>query len=224
MNHSATRIRRSAGEGLYDPRFEHDSCGVGFVAQIKNRQSHAIVEQGLEILLRLTHRGAVGADPREGDGAGILLQLSDNFFRPAAEEAGIRLPDHGEYGVAMCFLPRDDDHRRQCEAILEQTVREEGQRLLGWRDVPVDPDAADLPQSVLDCRPVIRQCFVAMGEGCGDQERFERKLFVIRKVTQHRVADRAFDDPARFYIASFSSRTIVYKGMFLSHQLSAFYP
>ncbi|MDX8409482.1 MAG: glutamate synthase large subunit [Mariprofundales bacterium] len=210
-------------QGLYDPRFEHDACGVGFVAHIKNRRSHSIVVQGLEILNRLTHRGAAGADPREGDGAGILLQLSDDFFRPAAAELHITLPPAGDYGVGMVFFPQNRDHRQQYEQILAQVVAEEGQTLLGWRDVPTSATEADLPQSVTDCEPVVRQCLIACGDACPDQNSFERKLFVIRKVTQHRVAQCNFDDPANFYIASLSSRTIVYKGMFLSHQVSAYY-
>ncbi len=223
MQQSSSKNRRPEKQGLYDPRFEHDACGVGFVAHIKNQASHAIVEQGLEILLRLTHRGAAGADPREGDGAGILLQLSDRFFRAEAERLGIPLPTAGEYGVAMVFLPKDAEHRHQCEQALEATITEEGQELLGWRDVPTDAVAADLPESVVACEPVIRHCLIGKGDSCADQDAFERKLFVIRKVTQHKVGALQLDDPARFYIASCSSRTIVYKGMFLSHQVSAYY-
>ncbi len=222
MQQSPTMNHRPGRQGLYDPRLEHDACGVGFVAHIKNEQSHAIVEQGLEILKRLTHRGATGADPREGDGAGILLQISDTFFRPAAAEIGITLPASGAYGVGMCFLPKDEEHRKQCEAIVAQVVAEEGQSLLGWRDTPTSATDADLPESVTACEPTVRQCFIARAEGM-DQDAFERKLFVIRKVCQHRVAALKRNDPANFYIASLSSRTIVYKGMFLSHQVAAYY-
>ena len=212
-----------ARQGLYDPRFEHDACGVGFIAHIKNRKSHDIIEKGLEILLRLTHRGATGADPREGDGAGILIQIPDAFLRPVMAEQGLALPDEGEYGVGMVFLPRNDDYRAECERIIEAAIAEEGQRLLGWRDVPTDAARADLPESVTACEPVIRQVFVGRGENCADQDAFERKLYVIRKVVERRVAELGRSGPANFYIASLSSRTLVYKGMFLSHQVGAYY-
>ncbi|MDX8413068.1 MAG: glutamate synthase large subunit [Mariprofundales bacterium] len=214
--------KRPGKQGLYDPRFEHDACGVGFVAHIKNSRSHAIVEQGLEILKRLTHRGATGADPREGDGAGILLQLSDTFFRPVAADLGITLPAMGKYAVAMAFLPKKESLRTQCEQILEEVIAEEGQTLLGWRDTPTRAVGANLPESVTICEPTMRQCFIACNEGL-DQDAFERKLFVIRKVCQHRITALKLDDAANFYIASLSSRTIVYKGMFLSHQVAAYY-
>ena len=210
-------------QGLYDPRNEHDACGVGFIAHIRNRKSHAIVQQGLEILLRLTHRGAAGADPREGDGAGILIQIPDGFFRAVTPELGIELPAEGAYGVGMVFLPRNKAHRKACEATIEETVKAEGQTLLGWRDVPTDAVRADLPESVTECEPVIRQVFIGKGDNCADQDAFERKLFVIRKVAEHGVAAKEFDDPAKFYFSSLSSRTIVYKGMFLSHQVGAYY-
>jgi len=217
MSHSS----RPERQGMYDPRNEHDACGVGFVAHIKNQKSHAIVEQGLELLTRLTHRGAAGADPREGDGAGILTQIPDAFFR--AQKLDFALPASGNYGVGMIFLPQDDLFRAECEAALEQAIREEGQKLLGWRDVPTDAIAADLPPSVTCCQPVIRQLFIARGESTPDQNGFERKLFVIRRVAKHRINALGRKDAASFYIASFSSRTIVYKGMFLSHQVGAFY-
>jgi len=222
MQQSQTMDKRPGKQGLYDPRFEHDACGVGFVAHIKNRRSHAIVEQGLEILKRLTHRGATGADPREGDGAGILLQLSDTFFRPVAADLGITLPAMGKYAVAMAFLPKKESHRTQCEQILEKVIAEEGQTLLGWRDTPTRAANADLPESVTICEPTMRQCFIACHDGL-DQDAFERKLFVIRKVCQHRIIALKLDDAANFYMASLSSRTIVYKGMFLSHQVAAYY-
>ncbi|MDT8376715.1 MAG: glutamate synthase large subunit [Mariprofundaceae bacterium] len=210
-------------QGLYDPAHEHDACGVGFVAHIKNRKSHEIVEKGLEILLRLTHRGAAGADPREGDGAGILIQLPDAFFRAIAPELEIELPAEGEYGVGMVFLPKDEAHRKACEAIVEQAIVEEGQQLLGWRDVPCDAVRADLPESVTICEPVIRQVFIGRDGSCAGQDAFERKLYVIRRVAGNRINDLAFKDDAKFYFASMSSRTIVYKGMFLSHQVGAYY-
>ncbi|MDX8401245.1 MAG: glutamate synthase large subunit [Mariprofundaceae bacterium] len=214
--------RQARREGLYDPAHEHDACGVGFVAHIRNEKSHTIIEQGLEILERLTHRGAAGADPREGDGAGILIQIPDAFFRAVTPEMGFELPEAGRYGVGMIFFPKDEAHRAECEAIITRTLDEEGLTLLGWRDVPTDAVRADLPESVVACEPFIRQVFVG-GESFPDQDAFERKLFVARKVINRRVNERAFDDSANFYIASFSSRTLVYKGMFLSHQVAAYY-
>ncbi|WP_038249388.1 glutamate synthase large subunit [Ghiorsea bivora] len=210
-------------QGLYNAQHEHDACGVGFVAHIKNQKSHDIVEKGLEILLRLTHRGAAGADPREGDGAGILIQIPDDFFQAVAPDSDITLPATGEYGVGMIFLPQDETHRATCEKIIEDTIIAEGQTVLGWRDVPVDPIHADLPESVLACEPVSRQIFVGKGSQCADQQTFERKLFVIRKIFENQIADKAFDDKAKFYVNSLSSRTIVYKGMFLSHQVGAYF-
>jgi len=210
-------------QGLYDPAHEHDACGVGFVAHIKNRKSHEIVEKGLEILLRLTHRGAAGADPREGDGAGILIQIPDAFFRAVTPELGIDLPAEGKYGVGMVFLPKNATHRKSCEQLVEKAVADEGQRLLGWRDVPCDAVRADLPESVTVCEPVIRQVFIGRGDNCADQDAFERKLYVIRHVAKHAADALGFEDDAKFYFASMSSRTIVYKGMFLSHQVGAYY-
>ncbi len=217
-----SRAYRPERIGLYDPRHEHDACGVGFVAHIKNRKSHEIIEQGLEILIRLTHRGAAGADPREGDGAGILIQVPDEFLRAVCADLGIELPAYGEYAVGQIFFPKDEAHRAACIEIVERTLAEEGLPCLGWRDVPTDATRADLPESVVACEPVIRQVFIGRGE-IADQDAFERKLFVARKVISRRVAELGFDDPAKFYICSMSSRTLVYKGMFLSHQVSAYY-
>ena len=210
-------------QGLYNPQQEHDACGVGFIAHIKNQKSHDIVEKGLEILLRLTHRGAAGADPREGDGAGILLQIPDAFFQAVTPGLDIQLPADGEYGVGMVFLPQDQAHRATCENIIDETIAAEGLKLLGWRDVPVDGVHADLPESVTSCEPFIRQVFVGMGDACVDQDALERKLYVVRKIARNYIQDLNLDDAANFYFASMSSRTIVYKGMFLSHQVGAYY-
>ncbi len=210
-------------QGMYDPAREHDACGVGFIANIRNEKSHDIVQKGLEILLRLTHRGASGADPREGDGAGILTQLPHDFFAAKTTELGIRLPESGSYGVGMVFFPKEAEHRDTCKSIIEQTINEEGNKALGWREVPVNAVRADLPESVLACEPVIEQVIIARGEGFADQDAFERKLFVTRKVINSRIGALGFDDAATFYITSMSSRTIVYKGMFLSHQVAAYF-
>jgi len=211
-------------QGLYNPANEHDACGVGFIANIKNEKSHEIVQKGLEILNRLTHRGASGADPREGDGAGILTQLPHAFFTAQATELGFSLPEPGHYGVGMIFFPKDKGHRNTCRSVIEQTIAEEGNSVLGWRPVPVDAVAAGLPDSVLACEPVIEQVFIARGPKFTDQDTFERKLFVTRKVINGRTRKLGFVDVANFYTASLSSRTVVYKGMFLSHQVAAYYP
>jgi len=210
-------------QGLYNPQNEHDSCGVGFIAHIKNKKSHDIVQKGLEILLRLTHRGAAGADPREGDGAGILIQIPDDFFQAVAQESDITLPAAGDYGVGMIFLPKNANHRAACLSLIEEVIQDENQTLLGWRDVPVDAAHADLPESVLACEPVCRQVFIQRGENCTDQDAFERKLFVIRKRCENEIAAKQIDDAANFYVNSLSSRTIVYKGMFHSHQVGAYF-
>jgi len=204
--------------GLYDPANEHDACGVGFVAHIKGEQRHEIIRQGLTILERLHHRGAVGADPRAGDGAGLLLQVPDAFFRAVVD---FDLPSAGDYAVGMVFLPRDDQARSEAQKTVEGYVAFEGQRLIGWRDVPVDN--AGLGYSVLPTEPVIRQVFVGRGDNCADQDAFERKLFVIRKQIENRIREMTLAGKEAFYFTSFSSRTIVYKGMLLAGQVGEYY-
>ncbi len=208
-------------QGLYDPRHEHDACGVGFIAHIKGQKSHDIVRQGLEILKNLTHRGAVGADPLAGDGAGILLQLPDAFFNAEAAKLNIVLPEQGHYAVGMIFLPRNAGSRAQCEKILTDFILAEGQTVLGWRDVPVDNSG--LGESVKAVEPFIRQVFVGRGSQCVDQNAFERKLFVIRKRAENAIHERNLQDGAQFYVSSLSSRTITYKGMLLADQVGLFY-
>ncbi|MHB0926727.1 MAG: glutamate synthase subunit alpha, partial [Gallionellaceae bacterium] len=206
-------------QGLYDPRQERDACGVGFVAHIKGKQSHDMVRQGLQILENLTHRGAVGADPLAGDGAGILLQIPDAFLRAQCAAQGIVLPEAGSYGVGMLFLSRDAATRAACEQILADKIAVEGQQLLGWRDVPVD--SSGLGESVRKAEPVVRQVFIARGANCADTDAFERKLFVIRKTVQHAV--RRLGGNQSLYIPSLSARTIVYKGMLLAGQVGKYY-
>ena len=204
-------------QGLYNPANEHDACGVGFVCHIKNHKSHAIVRQGLELLERLTHRGATGADPRAGDGAGILVQLPDAFFRAVLD---FDLPPVGSYGVGMLFLPKDPAARAKTQATVERRLIEGGQRVLGWRDVPVDNSV--LGKSVLPTEPLVRQVFIGRGENCADQQAFERKLFVIRKRMDNEIRAAGFDK-TDFYVPSLSSRTIVYKGMLLADQVIDYY-
>ena len=217
MTHSNLPIK----QGLYDPRNEHDACGVGFIAHIKGQKSHELVRQGLEILKNLTHRGAVGADPLAGDGAGLLLQLPDAFFRHQATLLNITLPAIGDYAVGMLFMPRDAENRRKCETVLADYIAAEGQTLLGWRDVPVDNSS--LGESVKAVEPWIRQVFVGRGASCADQNAFERKLFVIRKQATKAIRELNLQDRAKFYVSSFSSRTITYKGMLLADQVGKFY-
>ena len=214
-----------APEGLYDPRNEHDACGVGMVAHIKGEKSHSIVSQALQILENIDHRGAVGADPLLGDGAGILLQIPDPIFRNWASENGKDLPDEGDYAVAMCFMPQDDEARAFVTEQMEKFVAKEGQRLVGWRDVPTTLDG--LGKAVLESMPVIQQCIVARGDDCDDRQAFERKLVVIRKQTLNPLAKLAekhnLPSLTDSYIPSFSSRTIVYKGLLLANQVGSFY-
>ncbi|MGB7374290.1 glutamate synthase large subunit [Pontixanthobacter sp.] len=214
-----------APEGLYDPRNEHDACGVGLVAHIKGKKSHSIVSQALEILNNIDHRGAVGADPLLGDGAGILLQLPDPLFRKWADSAGHALPPPGDYAVAMCFMPQEEQARAFVTEQLERFVAKEGQTLVGWRDVPTTLDG--LGEAVIDTMPVMQQCIIARGDNCADQDAFERKLIVIRKQTLNPLATLAekhdLPELTKTYIPSFSSRTIVYKGLLLANQVGSFY-
>ncbi|MBK8254694.1 MAG: glutamate synthase large subunit [Polyangiaceae bacterium] len=208
-------------QGLYNPSHEHDACGLGFIANILDKKSHAIVSQALQILINLTHRGAVGADPLHGDGAGIVLQVPHTFFVEECAALKITLPDPGEYGVAMVFLPRDPGARAACEHELERAVIAEGQEVLGWRSVPVNN--AGLGENVKASEPVIRQLFVARGLSTPDVEAFERKLYVIRKRAGHAIRALNISNAGQFYVPSFSARTIVYKGMLLAHQVGEFY-
>ena len=210
-------------KGLYHRGLDHDSCGIGFVADIKGRKSHQIVDQGLTVLANLTHRGAVGADPLAGDGAGMLLQVPDRFFRPELLEQGIDLPEAGQYGVGMVFLPHDPADRMVCESLLAELVIREGQKLLGWRDVPVDSSC--LGESVKLIEPRIRQLFIARGDDITDADDFERKLFVIRKQAHIQLGKRVPElmERGRFYVVSMSARTITYKGMMLAANLAVYY-
>ncbi len=210
-----------ARQGLYDPANEHDACGVGFVAHIKGAKSHAMVEQGLLILKNLTHRGAVGADPLAGDGAGILIQLPDQFLREEMAKQGVKLPTPGEYGVGMVFLPQEPASRRACEYEIERAIKDEGQVLLGWRDVP--RDNSTLGESVKKIEPVIRQVFVGRGAGVTVTDALERKLYIIRKVSGHAIQALRLEHGKEFYVPSMSARTIVYKGMLLAGQVGSYY-
>ena len=218
-------LRAPEKQGLYDPRNEHDSCGVGFVANISGEKSNDIIRDGLLMLANLDHRGARGADPLVGDGAGCLIQIPDELLRDWAHANAVTLPQPGDYAVAMCFLPQDAQSREAATARLERFIEIEGQILLGWRDVPTDP--AGLGEAVLESLPVIRQAIVARGPRTADQDAFERKILTIRKQTQNPLSElaekRDLPHLADFYIPSFSSRTIVYKGLLLATQVGTFY-
>ncbi len=208
-------------QGLYDPANEHDACGLGFIAHIKGEASHGIVSQGLQILKNLTHRGATGADPLQGDGAGILLQMPDAFLRRACGRQGLTLPALGQYGVGMVFLPKEPASRMACEQEIERAIASEGQVLLGWRDVPTDNSG--LSESTKDVEPIIRQVFIARGSNRVDQDMLERKLYIIRKKSGHAIQALQLRHGKEFYVPSMSSRTIVYKGMLLAHQVGEYY-
>src|SRR5690349_5219339 len=208
-------------QGLYDPAHEHDACGLGFIAHIKGRKTHEIIAQGLLILKNLTHRGATGADPLQGDGAGILVQLPDAFFRRACGKIAITLLAVGQYGVGMVFLPQEPASRMACEQEIERAILAEGQVLLGWRDVPTNNSG--LSKRTKEVEPVIRQVFVARGSRDMDQDAFERKLYVIRKGAGHAIQALNLRHGKEFYVPSFSTRTIVYKGMLLAHQVGEYY-
>jgi glutamate synthase (ferredoxin) len=215
-------------QGLYDSRYEHDACGVGFVVHIKGQRSHAIVRQALQVLINLLHRGACGCEANTGDGAGILIQMPDRFLRKEAARLGITLPPEQEYGTGAVFLPRDGALRQDIEALFERITAEEGQHVLGWRDVPTDD--ATLGPSAVAVEPVFRQIFIAAGAGDpGDSPaqanaRFERKLYVIRKRVEHAVDAMALPDPRAFYVPSLSSRTLIYKGMLTASQIAPMFP
>src|SRR4051812_35477554 len=200
-------------DGLYDPSYEHDACGVAMIARLDNEPSHEVIDKALTALENLEHRGAEGADTRTGDGAGILVQLPDEFFRGVFDG---ELPPPGQYGVGVCFLPADAARRVKLEQLIELNARIEGQQVLGWRDVPVDEE--HVGDTANPSRPTMRQIFIGAGEGfTDDQDAFERKLYVIRRIVELAAGPD-------FYAPSFSSRTIVYKGMLISHQLRGFYP
>jgi len=218
----STVSKKAEPRGLYRPEFEHDACGVGIVADVLGRRSHRIIEMGLEVLDNLAHRGAAGSDPKTGDGAGILIQTPHAFFSGAVADAAITLPEPGDYGVGMLFLPRDPGERAVCERIIEEVVQAEGQRLLGWRDVPVDD--GEIGDGARASQPVIRQLFVGRGLDTQDQHAFERKLYVIRRQTERAVEESGLGELDTFYISSFSSRTVVYKGLLIGTQLRGFYP
>ncbi|BAU92196.1 glutamate synthase, large subunit [Methylorubrum populi] len=208
-------------QGAYDPAHERDACGVGFVADMHDRRSHTIVEQGLKILENIDHRGAVGADPTMGDGCGILTQIPHGFFSEECSRLGFELPPAGQYAIGQFFLPKETEARAAIEAIVEKTLADEGLPLLGWRDVPVD--STDLGKAVKETEPHHRQVFIGCPASITDQDAFERRVFIARKVISNQVYSLEDERAKTFYPVSVSSRTIVYKGMVLVHQLGHYY-
>ncbi len=207
--------------GLYDPSMEHDNCGVGFVANVHGVKSHDIIRKGLQVLENLTHRGACGCDPETGDGAGILLQIPDAYFRKVCASLPFDLPPAGDYGVGMVFLPAGARQQAWCARMLEKSIRDAGQTVLGWREVPHVESA--IGRMARESKPVIRQVFIRRGPQVKTQEEFERRLYVIRKVAEKTARDYR-EDAGYFYIPSLSSKTIVYKGLLIAHQIDRFYP
>ncbi|MTI00109.1 glutamate synthase large subunit [Roseibium sp. RKSG952] len=218
----AKRRNAATENGLYNPSKEHDACGVGFIAHMKGEKSHRVVADGLQILENLTHRGAVGADPLMGDGAGMLVQIPHDFFAGQLSQQGVTLPESGHYGVGFLFLPQSGDLRAKCLEIVERVISQENQSLIGWRDVPVDNSSLSKAPDIAATEPVSKQVFIKRAE-TEDQDAFERRLYVLRKVISNTVRAETDAVDHGFYIVSMSSRTIVYKGMFLAYQLGAYY-
>jgi len=208
-------------QGLFDPAFERDACGVGFVADMKGRKSHAIIADALRILENLEHRGAVGADPHAGDGAGMLVQIPHDFLKEECRALGFTLPPPGRYAVGHIFLPRDERLQKHCERVWARIIKEQGLELIGWRTVPVDNSS--LSEMVIATEPLHRQVFVGCPSSILDQDDFERRLYLARKVVSNAIQEAYKGRDIGHYTVSLSSRTLVYKGMFLSYQLRAYY-
>ncbi len=215
------RTERPGKQGLYDPAYEHDACGVGFIVDIKGRKSHQILKQGLQILTNLDHRGACGAEVNTGDGAGVLLQMPHKFLQVAAKKARIDLPAEGHYGCGIVFLPRNATLRRRIEEKFEQIVQSEGQTVLGWRTVPTNNSM--LGETAKSCEPFMRQVFVGRNAEIEDELAFERKLYVIRKRAYSEIRASTMEGAASWYVASLSHKTLVYKGMLLTAQLEQYF-
>jgi glutamate synthase (ferredoxin) len=217
-----TRSAPPPKQGLYDPAHEHDSCGIGFVVDAHGRKSHSIVEQGVQVLLNLEHRGACGCEKNTGDGAGILMQMPHRFLAEECDKIGITLPAAGRYGAGIVFLPRDAKGREDCEALWTRIAAEEGMPVLGWRDLPTDNRT--LGPTAVAGEPAMRQVFVARPEEVEDDDAFERRLYVLRRRVEKAVDAADIADKVMFYVPSFSHRTLVYKGMLIAPQLPAYFP
>src|SRR5438128_10741761 len=213
---------RPPAEGLYDLGMEKDSCGVGFIANIKGKKSHQIVSDAISILCNLEHRGAVGADPRAGDGAGILVQIPHAFFARKAAEIGFQLPEPGQYAIGALFMPRETAWRNVIKSIIADQIRDEGLMLLGWRDVPTDNSS--LGVTVKPTEPTHMQVFIGRNGVAKTEDEFERKLYILRKSISQAIYQRRDRGMAGYYPVSMSCRTVIYKGMFLADQLGKYYP
>src|SRR6266436_2776711 len=211
---------RPPAEGMYDTSLEKDSCGVGFIANIKGKKSRQIISDALSILCNLEHRGAVGADPRAGDGAGILVQIPHAFFARKAAEIGFQLPKPGEYAVGALFMPKETAWRNVIKGIIAQQIKAEGLILLGWREVPTDNSS--LGETVKPTEPTHMQVFIARNGPAKTDDEFERRLYILRKSISQAIYQRRDRGLARYYPASMSCRTVVYKGMFLADQLGQY--
>ena len=209
-------------QGLYHSENEHDNCGVGFICNLHGKKSHDIIHHALEILVRLTHRGAVGSDPLTGDGAGILLQIPHAFYKRECMKLGIDLPEPQAYGTGLVFLPRDEAQRAECMRIFEESIAAEGQKLLGWRDLPTNN--GNIGKTAKASEPEIRQIFIGRGEDVEDERSFDRKLYVIRKVTENRIFKSDLSNKDDFYVPSLTCRIIIYKGLLLPEQMEEYYP
>ena len=213
--------RAPGKQGLYDPANEHDACGVGFVVDIKGRKSHQILSQAIQVLRNLDHRGACGCEVNTGDGAGVLLQMPHKFLQTVAEKAGFALPAPGEYGSGLLFLPRNASKRRKLEEKFEQIVQSEGQTVIGWRTVPTNNKS--LGETARGSEPFVVQVFIGRGAsngGVGDELAFERSLYIIRKRAYSEIRTSTMDGADFWYVCSLSCKTLVYKGMLLTEQLS----
>src|SRR5437588_4496812 len=211
---------RPPAEGMYDPSLERDSCDVGYIANIKGVKSHQIVSDAMNILCNLEHRGAVGADPRAGDGAGILVQIPHAFFKRKAAEIGFQLPEPGDYAIGALFLPKETAWRKVIQSIIAEEIKKEGLMLLGWRDVPTNNSS--LGETVKPTEPAHMQVFIGRGAHIKNDEEFERRLYILRKSISQAIYQRRDRGLARYYPVSMSCRTVVYKGMFPADQLGKY--
>ncbi|MBW8864455.1 MAG: glutamate synthase subunit alpha, partial [Verrucomicrobia bacterium] len=217
------RISAPLKQGLYDPQFEHDACGLGFVVNMKGKKSHSLVSDALQILVNLDHRGACGCEANTGDGAGIIIQVPHDFLAAQAAKLGFKLPAAGQYGVGQLFLPKNPAEREAVKAELAKIIAAEGQTVIGWRDVPTDNSS--LGKTAVAAEPFMAQVFVGRSEKIKDDQAFERKLFVIRKVAERKIRyGNKIPGGNIFYVSSLSARTLIYKGMLMSEQVGKYYP
>src|ERR1700677_1920347 len=207
-------------QGLYDPQFEHDACGVGFVVNMKGKKSHEIIDQAITILINLDHRGACGCETNTGDGAGILMQTPHKFMAKVAGKLNITLPEEGQYAVGMLFTSPDKAMRAAGQKVFERIAKEQGQSVLGWRDIPVDNSM--LGETAVGAEPFMMQVFVARGANCADDMAFERQLYIIRKRATNEIRRAGVDN--HWYVSSLSCRTGIYKGMLNTEQVNKYYP